>query len=388
MLTGFSVIIMSLFYYISRIRKNYHTTLYFSSVYILLILSVIWIENAGSEGPVIYMFFALLVFIILFFKGIFGFIMILMLTVTVTLLYVFENFFPEMITPYPEEANRLLDHLLTLIPAIVIISFFIYYTKLYYFNEKKRAETSDKLKSSFLANMSHEIRTPMNSIIGFCQLLKEDTDKKTRNKYVSIIKESGESLLNLINEILDISQIEVGQGKIVPKSFDLNRLLRELWDTFESERMKTGKDKIKLVFDIPKKDSIDQMFADPYRLKQIISNLLNNALKFTESGKVTFGYYRQFPNKVLFFVKDTGIGISKVNQEAIFDRFLKIEDDLDKIYRGAGLGLAISKQLVDMMGGNLWVDSEPGHGSVFFFELPFAKNNRSNDEGIQTLADN
>ena len=143
-----------------------------------------------------------------------------------------------------------------------------------------------------------------------------------------------------------------------------------------------------MVFYITNKDIIYQKFADPYRLKQIISNLLNNALKFTESGKVTFGYYRQFPNKVLFFVKDTGIGISKVNQEAIFDRFLKIEDDLDKIYRGAGLGLAISKQLVDMMGGNLWVDSEPGHGSVFFFELPFAKNNRSNDEGIQTLADN
>lgn len=365
-----AMLIMAIFYYFSRFKKIFTPVLYVSTVFMLVILSIIWIEDGGSRGPVIYTFFALLVFIILFFRGNMGIGMISIFTLTIVLLFMLEKLYPEMITPYPNNDIRILDHITTLIPVIMIISFFIYYTIQYYLREKEKAQQSDNLKSSFLSNMSHEIRTPMNGILGFSQLLINETDPKVRNNYVNIINESGESLLNLINDILDISEIEAGQGKIVQKPFDLHKLLFELCDTFKEQKKKLNKESVEIKLELPESFIVKQMISDPYRLKQVLSNLINNALKFTESGSITFGYKKQLQNKLLFFVRDTGIGISKEKQEVIFNRFLKIEDSFQKLYRGAGLGLAISKQLVSLLGGNIWVESEPGKGSVFMFTLP------------------
>lgn len=368
--SAISTVSMAIFYYFSRFRNLYTPVLYISTVFVLVMLSIIWIENAGSKGPVIYIFFALLVFIILFFRGIMGIGMISIFTLTIILLFVLEKLYPEMITPYVDEEIRTIHHISTLIPMIMIISFFIYYTIQYYLREKEKAQQSDVLKSSFLSNMSHEIRTPMNGILGFSQLLINETDPKVRSNYVNIINESGDSLLNLINDILDISEIESGQGKIVYKAFDLHKLLDELCDTFNEQKGKLNKNKVEIVLELPDSYSVKKLLSDPFRLKQILSNLINNALKFTESGSITFGYKKQLQNKLLFFVRDTGIGISKEKQEIIFNRFLKIEDSFQKLYRGAGLGLSISKQLVGLLGGNIWVESEPGKGSVFMFTLP------------------
>ena len=368
--TGISAVILTVFYFFARFKKVYTPVLYVSTVFMLVLLSIIWIENAGSQGPIIYTFFALLVFIILFFRGSMGIGMISIFTLTLVLLFVLEKLYPEMITPYTDEKTRMIDHVTLLVPVIMIISFFIYYTMQYYLREKEKAEQSDILKSSFLSNMSHEIRTPMNGILGFSQLLINETDPKVRSNYVNIINESGESLLNLINDILDISEIEAGQGKIVHKSFKLHTLLKELQDSFSAEKKRLNKESIDIVLELPDSYDIGQIVSDPYRLKQILSNLINNALKFTESGTISFGYKKQLKDKILFFVRDTGIGISKEKQEVIFDRFLKIEDNFQKLYRGAGLGLAISKQLVGLLGGNIWVESEPGKGSVFMFTLP------------------
>jgi len=369
-LTATAGCLLLFLYYRSRFHKDYNLTLYLSTIFILLLLSALWLENAGSSGPIGYVYFALLVFIILFFKKPLIFIMISFLGLTLTSLYIIEAYYPKVVTPYPEGVNRTIDHLSVIIPVIIIISFFIYNTRQYYFSEKKKAETSDKLKTSFLANMSHEIRTPMNSIIGFSQLLSENPDPKTQKKYVDLIMESGNSLLTLINEILDISQIEAGQGKVFPKNFDLEQLLTGLRDSFDAERIKSKKKHIELILADPEGVRIKSMYADPYRLKQVLSNLLNNALKFTDSGSVKFGYTLLPESKIRFYVEDTGIGIASDNLEAIFHRFIKLEDDLNRLYRGTGLGLAICKQIVEMMGGRLSVRSELLKGSYFFFDMP------------------
>lgn len=368
-LTATAGSLLLVFYYRSRFHKDYYLTLYLSSIFLLLVLSALWIENAGSDGPIGYVYFALLVFIMLFFKKPYNFIMIFILGLTIISLYIVEAYFPELVTPYPVGANRTMDHLSVFIPVIIIISFFIYNTRQYYNSEKRKAETSDKLKSSFLANMSHEIRTPMNSIIGFSQLLSENPDSATQKKYVDLILESGDSLLTLINEILDISQIEAGQGKLFPKNFQLEQLLADLHVTFEAERIKNKKYDIELILSEPEGIGRKAMYADPYRLKQVLSNLLNNAMKFTDSGEITFGYSLLPGQKLRFFVEDTGIGIASENLEAIFHRFFKLEDDINRLYRGTGLGLAICKQIVEMMGGDLSVQSKLTKGSRFFFDL-------------------
>ena len=367
---GFAGALMGVFYYFSRFRKVYTSILYFSSISILVVISFLWIESGGSQGPVIFPFFALLVFILLFYRGSLLVGMLSMFTLTIVLLYLLEWIYPEMITQYPDEKTRIIDHTLLLVPVILIISFFIYYTKSYYLSEKEKAEQSDLLKSSFLSNMSHEIRTPMNGIIGFSQLLIHETDPDARKNYVNIINESGETLLKLINEILDLSEIESGQGKIVNKSFDLNRLLKDLWQIFESEKAVLNREKLSLDLEIPEDGRVNQVVMDPSRLKQVLSNLLGNALKFTESGKIAFGYKRLGFNEIQFYVRDTGIGINQEEQDVVFDRFYKIEGGIKKLYGGTGLGLAISKQLVNLMGGEMWLESKPGVGSEFYFTLP------------------
>lgn len=369
-LTVTAGVLLGLLYYRSRFHKDYHVTLYLSTIYYLLLFSALWIENGGMEGPVSYYYIVLLVFIVIFFKKPYNFMMMAIVVLTVILLYVLESIFPDIVTPYPEGSNRMLDHISTLIPSVLIITFLIHHTRQFYLSEKKKAEASDKLKSSFLANMSHEIRTPMNSIIGFSQLLTEDPDRETQKKYVDLILDSGDSLLALINEILDISQIEAGQGKIFPKTFDLSPFMNDLRDNFEAERLKNEKHDVELVLDEPEGVRIKTMHADPFRLKQVLSNLLNNALKFTDNGYIQFGYNALPESRIRFYVRDTGIGIAPENLHAIFDRFFKIEDDKSRLYRGTGLGLAICKQIVDMMGGELNVKSEPGKGSYFYFDIP------------------
>ncbi len=370
-LPGLIGITLSGFYYLSRFRKIYTPVLYTSFIFMLVVLSLLWIESGGSKSPVLDVFFALLIFILLFFRGNLLVGMISMYTLTIILLLLLELIYPDVISTYPSEKARIIDHITFLIPIILIISFFIYYTKSYYLKEKEKAEQSDMLKSSFLSNMSHEIRTPMNGIIGFSQLLIHETNPEARDNYVKIINESGETLLRLINEILDLSEIESGQGKIIHKTFDLNNLLREILQSFEAEKGKSFKNNIELKLDIQDKNTVDQIIMDPFRLKQIFSNLIENALKFTDSGKVIFGYKRSGLQELQFFVSDTGIGISKEEQEIIFDRFYKVEGGTKKLYRGTGLGLAISKQLVEMMDGEIWLQSEKGKGSVFYFNLPF-----------------
>ncbi len=241
---------------------------------------------------------------------------------------------------------------------------------------KEKAEESDRLKSAFLANMSHEIRTPMNAIIGFTELLYEPhISLQSRREYLKYISNSGKTLLNLIDDIIDIAKIEAQQLKVKIESFKLHQILKELYAGYTEQLKSSGKDvEMKLVTDDKLKNK--PIESDPYRLRQILNNLISNAIKFTSQGYIKFGYQIQEKKEMLhFFVEDTGIGMPREKLDIIFERFGQIEETYKKNKRGTGLGLAISKNLVNLLGGNMWVESELNKGSAFHFTLPmnFAK---------------
>ena len=228
-----------------------------------------------------------------------------------------------------------------------------------------RAEESDHLKSAFLANMSHEIRTPMNGIIGFTNLLKKkDLSKEKTEQYLDIIEKSGQRLMNIINDLIDISKIEAKQIEINRSNFKLNDLIEFLRQFFEPEC--SAKD-LYLKTEVP--DSAIDLYADKDKLEAVLINLLKNAIKFTNEGGITFGF-EIIDKKIKFFVKDTGIGIPGEKQKVVFDRFAQVDNSISRPYEGAGLGLSISSAFVEMLGGELLLDSEYRKGSVFHFSIP------------------
>jgi signal transduction histidine kinase/ligand-binding sensor domain-containing protein/CheY-like chemotaxis protein len=239
---------------------------------------------------------------------------------------------------------------------------------------KNKAEESDRLKSAFLANMSHEIRTPLNGIIGFIELLNtSETTPEERYSYHQIIKSCGYALLQLINDIIDFSKMEAGQMEFFISEINLGSFLSDIQLTFSNEVRKIqdfDRQNLQVILTNP----CDRNFVikvDSVRLQQIFNNLIGNAVKFTHEGSVEFGIKEVIPEKeIIFFVKDTGIGIDKKYQKKIFNRFVKIDDDKSTLYRGTGLGLTITKHLVEAMGGAIWLESEPGRGSEFYFTLP------------------
>jgi len=234
-----------------------------------------------------------------------------------------------------------------------------------------KAEESDRLKSAFLANMSHEIRTPMNGILGFADLLNDDSiqpDEKRR--FINIIKTNGQHLLSIINDIIDISKIDSNQLKITNIKFNLNHLLDELFITYQNEIVQKGKTEITLQLDKALQDAQSHIISDDIRLRQILYNLINNSLKFINNGFIRFGYSLSGDN-LEFFVQDTGKGIAADKQSIIFERFRQEEETHTRQFGGTGLGLSISKGLVELLGGKIWLSSEEGKGTTFYFTIPY-----------------
>jgi PAS domain S-box-containing protein len=239
------------------------------------------------------------------------------------------------------------------------------------FKAKEKAEESDRLKSAFLANMSHEIRTPMNGILGFADLLnKPDLSGEQQQKYISIIEKSGQRMLNIINDIVDISKIEAGLMQKSNSLSNINEQIEYIHSFFKQEAEAKG-----LTFRIRNTLETNEVIVvtDREKLYAILTNLVKNAIKYTDKGEIELGCSHR-DGFIEFYVKDTGIGIPKARQEAIFERFIQAEIEDKMARQGAGLGLAISKAYVEMLGGKLWVESEVEKGSVFHFTLPFHVN--------------
>jgi len=233
---------------------------------------------------------------------------------------------------------------------------------------KEKAEESDRLKSAFLSNMSHEIRTPMNGIIGFTDLLQEpdftDDDKK---QFIESIKKSGDRMLNTVNDIVEISKIEVGEITIRKKIIDINEKINDIISFFKPEANAKGID-LRMVLTNSNNNAIIE--TDESKFESIVTNLVKNAIKYSNSGSIEFGY-KIVDDKLKFYCKDTGIGIAPDRQKAIFNRFEQADISDTKAFEGSGLGLAITKAYVEILNGEIWVESVKGEGSTFYFTLPF-----------------
>ncbi len=243
-------------------------------------------------------------------------------------------------------------------------------------NALEKATESDRLKSAFLANMSHEIRTPMNGIMGFTSLLKEaGLSAKDFHTYISTIEFSGKRLLNIINDLLDISRIESGQMEISIIDVNINELIEYIASFFKPEVEKKG---IHLSFKNALPDSESIIRTDPEKIHAILINLVKNSIKYSHEGYIEIGYEINGEN-LEFYVKDTGIGIKEDVKTFIFERFRQANESDTREYEGAGLGLSITKAYVEMLGGDIWVESEFGKGSVFYFTLPYQLSAEKNE---------
>jgi signal transduction histidine kinase len=254
----------------------------------------------------------------------------------------------------------------------VIITAFLFYSLLKAHLEKIRqaehkAKESDRLKTAFIQNISHEIRTPMNCIVGFSELLKdENVSSSEKSEYLGMILKGSDQLLNIVNEVLDISLIEAGNIIVNRKKVHLNDLLDDLYHLLKPD----VPDGVTFTLTEGLREPLSFIYTDEVKLRQILTNLLYNSIKFTPRGHIRFGY--TLSEKVLeFFIEDTGIGIDPAYHERIFERFQKAETENPKIYDGVGLGLAICKGNIDLLKGRIWLKSDLNNGSVFYFTLPY-----------------
>jgi signal transduction histidine kinase len=231
---------------------------------------------------------------------------------------------------------------------------------------REKAEESDRLKSIFLANMSHEIRTPMNGILGFVNLLEDPhiSDENYKN-YIDYVKKSSERLLDTINDIIEISKIESKEATLNLSKVDLNESINFLFGFFQPAAKNKG-----LQFNLKNSFSNEKIFiyTDKNKLESVLANFIKNAIKFTQEGSIEFWCQRK-NDSFLFWLKDTGIGIPKARHEAVFERFIQADLNITKPYEGSGLGLSIAKAYAELLGGKIWLESEEGEGSTFWFSL-------------------
>jgi signal transduction histidine kinase len=275
---------------------------------------------------------------------------------------------PDLVIMYPSTEVRFYDIIITTFLFIITTSVIVLKAKNYYEKERQRAILSDQLKTAFLANISHEIRTPMNSIIGFSQLLDDATENE-RSEYIDNINKQGDILLKLINDIIDVAQIESDDIKLEYTLIDINKLFTDLKKSFDQRIYQIGKQGLEILID--NKESSEVIIeTDVKRLSQILYNLISNAIKYTDEGAIKLGYKKDI-NHIEIYVRDTGIGIPEKLQAHIFQKFRKLNHNTNqKLYRGTGLGLFISNQLVKKLKGSIWVTSKPSVGSTFYIKLP------------------
>jgi len=364
--TGFGSLFFLCLYLFGRFVKMGPFYNLITSFLFLAYLDTLWFINYGSSGPVLPYFVVFYAFLILVFDRKYFVILSAILCLNLIGLYVFERQFIVELGKYANDTIRLNDNFLGMFFGLLLISFFTGALKNNYLIEFERAKRADQLKSAFLANMSHEIRTPLNAIVGFSSLISDpDIAESEKVDFEGQIQRNSDYLLSLIEDIIDLSKIESNQLTIKIEEVDVVPLINQLVHTFHKVILLekdvlvfTNLQELKLLVNV-----------DRVRLEQILRNLLSNAVKFTEQGSIEVTCVKD-NRYVTFGVKDTGLGIKLEQQGIIFDRFIKLDNNKQYLYRGTGIGLFLSKQLVEMFGGKIWVESEIGMGSTFYFTIP------------------
>lgn len=355
------------FYLYNRFVKSFFFSKYILLIYSVLVIDCQWFVNFGSLGPILYLFIIAESYTIIVFKKTERLIFSIIIVLNITILFYLEYQYPGIFGYYESEKLRILDLYTGIMIYLLLSVLLLDYAIKYYVNQKEKAQKADKLKSAFLANMSHEIRTPMNGILGFAGLLKDsDLSKETQKKYIEIIEKSGIRLLNIINDIIDISKIESGLAVVEISSSNINEQLDYIYTFFKPEVEAKG---LRLIMKnlLPAHECVIK--TDKEKVFAILTNLIKNAVKYTEKGIIEVGCQKR--GKFLeFYVKDTGIGIPQEKYNAIFERFVQVDMDGKMARQGSGLGLSITKAYVEMLGGTIWLESTPGEGSVFYFTIP------------------
>ena len=332
----------------------------------LVFVDLVWFVNYGSNGPVIGIFVVYYSFLILVFDRRYFLLITFILCLNILGLYLFEMNYHDVIGNYPNSGARVDDNYIGLIFDFMVIFSFITAIKKNYIHEYERAKMSDQLKSAFVANMSHEIRTPLNAIVGFSSLISDpDISDEEKKMFDDQIQRNSDYLLNLIGDIIDVSKIESNQLAIKIQHVDVIPLIHQVTQSFNLAALSGNNVPVSARFEMPKLI----INVDKIRFEQILRNLLSNAVKFTEEGSIEVSCQVGKEN-CTFSVKDTGIGIHVRQQEEIFERFMKIDNNKQHLYRGTGIGLFLTRQLVEMFGGKIWVESEVGKGSNFYFTIP------------------
>ena len=356
-------------FYLSRFTNRFFLGRWILTIFLYTLLAFVFFENNGSRGPILYLYMVFLLLLLIVWKGKFRIFFLVLFAINIIVFLFIELYFPHVIQPYAEEQHRLLDVYLSYVLYIFLLSAIMLFALNSYIKEKEKAQQSDQLKTAFLANMSHEIRTPMNAIMGFTQLLEGDISEEKKKEYLKVIHDNGHSLLRLIEDIIDVSKIEAGELEIYEEEVNLSFLISELVSTFNQVLSKYPEKSIIISQEDEEVGLVVK--TDATRLRQILTNLMHNAIKYTESGDITVGY-NVVDEDMKFFVKDTGQGISPEHINEIFDRFRKIETDRSKkIQPGTGIGLSISRNLCELLGGQMSVKSELGVGSEFYFTIPY-----------------
>lgn len=399
-----------IFFYISRFLKFYTWLPTVFIIIIQLLLSIIWFHSAGADGPVVIFFIFLVVLGTFIIHGLFRLLLPIVVTLEIIILYLLEKYYSSSIYLYVDVKEREEDILFATITSILILGSLVLFIKksfdkqkqiltknkneLELFNEKliearDVAEKATFAKSYFLANMSHEIRTPLNGIIGTTELLKLQINSKENQELVSTLQSCSLLLLNIINDVLDVSKIEAGQLELNQAAFQIKHCVHSVIQINEAQMKTLGK-QLDLSYTIHN-SVLNDVIGDKNRLKQVLLNLISNAIKFTESGSVHVTVEKETndDNKQIltFHVADTGIGIATENIPLLFKPFSQINEGNTRVFSGTGLGLSICKKLVELMGGKIWVHSIEGRGSTFSFQVPLELSTHKAEPEIDIVND-